>query len=261
MNAVANAFKHLFINPFFHNKWKSIKKQNIMNTKSSYLPNSDSERVVWLNNFSVKIGTYASTVGVTPAEVTAVHNDSAFYQYIVNMLDSYKQSLNNITSYKNLLKHSAGTEHLGAIPAAPTLSAAPTAVTEGVFDRISKLAQRIKASLNYTESIGNDLGIIAPISTIDLTTLKPDLIIKLDAGRPHIKCAKGVSDGIDLYVDRKDGTGFVLIGRLLKTDFIDTANLPAATPLAEWDYKAMFFIGNDNVGLMSAVESIVVKKM
>ena len=94
-----------------------------------------------------------------------------------------------------------------------------------------------------------------------LRTLKPDLIIKLDAGRPRIKCAKGVADAIDLYVDRKDGTGFTLIGRLLKTDYIDTFNLPAATPLVDWDYKAMYVIGNDNVGLMSAIASILVKKL
>lgn len=231
-----------------------------MNLRSSYLPSSDSDRVVWLNNFSTKIGTYAASTGITTAEVTAVHNDSSFYQYIVNMLGSYKQSLNNITSYKNLLRHAIGQQHLGALPIAPVLAAAPTAVSEGVFDRVGKLAQRIKASVSYTESMGNDLGIIASINSIDLTTLQPALLVKLDAGRPHIKCVKGIADAIDLYVDRKDGSNFVLIGRLLKADYIDTANLPAATPLVEWDYKAMFVIGNDNVGLMSAVESVIVKK-
>jgi hypothetical protein len=231
-----------------------------MNSKSSYLPAGDSDRVVWLNNFSTKINTYATTVGITTAEVTAIHNDSAFFQYTVNMLDSFKQSVNNITSYKNMLKHAVAQQHIGALPTAPTLPTPPVAVTEGIFDRISKFAQRIKASISYSESMGQDLGIIAPTNVVDLTTLQPSLIVRLDAGRPHIKCQKGVADAIDLYVDRRDSVGFTLIGRLLKTDFIDTANLPAATPLAEWDYKAMYVIGNDNVGLMSALESIIVKK-
>ena len=130
-----------------------------------------------------------------------------------------------------------------------------------MFDRVSKLVKRIKASVNYTEAMGNDLGIIAPVQTFDPTSLQPDLKVNLDAGRPHIKCVKGYADAIDLYVDRKDGVGFVLIGRLLKTDYIDTTNLPTNTLLAEWDYKAMYVIGNRNVGLMSSIASVVVKKL
>lgn len=91
--------------------------------------------------------------------------------------------------------------------------------------------------------------------------MQPDLVVKLDAGRPHIKCAKGIADALDLYVNRNDGAGFVLIGRLLKTDYIDTSNLPTTTLLAEWEYKGMFVIGNDNVGLMSPTVSIIVKKL
>jgi len=37
--------------------------------------------------------------------------------------------------------------------------------------------------------------------------------------------------------------------------------LPAGTALTEWDYKAMYVIGNDNdkVDLMSSIASVVVK--
>lgn len=232
-----------------------------MQNTSKYIPTSDADKLVWFNNFSSKIATHAPNVGITVAEVTSVRNDFASFQYIVNMLETYKQTLNNITSYKNLLKYTDGSAHLGALPTAPVLGTAPTAVSEGVFDRVSKLAARIKASLNYTESMGNDLGIIAPSSAIDIDSLQPNLVVRLDAGRPHIKCTKGVADAIDLYVDRKTGDGFVLVGRLLKPDYIDTVNLPATTPLVEWDYKAMFVIGNDNVGLMSPTTSILVKRI
>ncbi len=109
--------------------------------------------------------------------------------------------------------------------------------------------------------MGQDLGIIAPTQTIDTSTMQPDLSVKLDAGRPHLKCTKGFADAIDLHVDRKDGAGFTLIGRLLKTDYIDVTPLPANTLLADWAYKAMYVIGNENVGLMSPVVDVVVKKL
>jgi hypothetical protein len=232
-----------------------------MNSKVSYLPGTDADRVIWFYNFSTKIGTYATSLGISTVEVTSVHNDAAFFQFIENMVEVYKQAVNNVVGYKNLVKHAIGQQHLGAIPTLPTLGTPPAAITEGAFDRVQKLVTRIKASVNYTDSLGADLGIIAPSSLIDPNTLQPVLKVRLEAGRPHIKCAKGIADAIDLFVDRKDGNGFVLIGRLCKMDYIDTAVLPAASPLVEWDYKAMYVIGNDSVGIMSLVESVIVKRM
>ena len=226
----------------------------------SFIPNGDAEKVIWLGNFKSKLPNYAAVLGLTTADLNAVNNDYNMVKYIVDMLAAYKQTTSNIVAYKNLLMHAHNQQHLGSIPII-TLSAAPAAVTEGVFDRVSKRAQTIKASPAYTNAMGNDLGIIAPSETIDTLTMQPVLTVKLDAGRPHIKCVKGNADAIDLYADRKDGAGFVLIGRLLKLDYIDITSLPAGIALQEWNYKAMYVIGNDQVGLMSGVVSIVVKKM
>ncbi|MEO8761619.1 MAG: hypothetical protein ABI388_09345 [Bacteroidia bacterium] len=232
-----------------------------MSTTINYIPTGDADRLIWFGNFQSKISIYAVSVGITAAEVTSVQKDYAMFLYIMNILEIYKQTVNNLVAYKSLLKHAVNQQHLGAIPTLPALGTAPAAVTEGVFDRVSLLAKRIKASINYTDAMGQDLGIIAPVVHVDLNNLQPLLTITLDAGRPHIKCNKGVTDGIDLYVDRNDGAGFLLLGRLLKLDYIDVANLPSTTPIAEWDYKAIYVIGNDNVGLMSAVASVLVKKL
>lgn len=232
-----------------------------MNTTINYIPNGDADRGIWMGNFNAKLPTYATLVGITAAEITSVQKDVAMFAYVINMQEVYKQTINNITSYKNLLKHAVGQQHLGALPSPPTLGTAPAVVTEGVFDRVSKLVKRVKASTNYTDAMGQDLGIIAPVQTIDVNTMQPDLKVNLDAGRPHIKCSKGYADAIDLYVDRKEGSGFTLIGRLLKLDYIDVVSLPTNTLLSEWDYKAMYVIGNENIGLMSSVVSVVVKKL
>jgi hypothetical protein len=232
-----------------------------MGTTSSYIPTGDADKGIWMNNFKTKLSTHASLVGITAAEVTATQKDADMLLYILNMLELCKQTVNNITAYKSSLKHAVGQQHLGAIPSLPTLATPPPIVPEGVFDRISKLVKRIKASTSYTDAMGQDLGIIAPTQTIDVNAMQPDLKVNLDAGRPHIKCSKGYADAIDLYADRKDSIGFTLIGRLLKLDYIDVISLPANTVLAEWDYKAMYVIGNDNVGLMSSVASVVVKKL
>jgi hypothetical protein len=236
------------------------KKNKVMSIKVSYLPVSDADKLIWLQNFSLKIGTYANSVGITELEVESLNKEKEFYDYIINAIESYKQTLNSLIGYKNMVVHSDDHQELGPLPPLPHLPSAPAAISKGVFDRIKKMVIRIKASENYNNVIGQDLGIIAANTRIDHSEMQPKLRVRLDAGRPLIKSTKGTADGIDLYVNRNDGKDFTLLGRFLKTEYIDKAILPASTPLAEWEYKAMFVIKNSNVGRMSSVASIVVKK-
>lgn len=228
----------------------------------TYIPSLDNDKVIWLNNFSTKIGTYAASVGVTAAEVTAAQKDAAMYQYIVNLQEVYKQTLQNITGYKKLLKKASGQQHLGAvIPSLPTLAAPPPAVPEGIFDRISKLATRIKASVNYTDNIGSDLGIISPTSSFDASTMQPDIKVRLEAGRPYLKWTKGESDALDLYADRNDGAGFVLVGRFMRNEYVDISTLATGKVIDEWSYKGIYVIADSQIGLFSPVVDISVKRV
>lgn len=226
----------------------------------TYIPTADIDKLIWLNNFSIKIPTYASVLSLSSIEITAVQNDAAAFNFIMNLQESLKQSLQQITSYKSLMKRAIAQQHLGALPSIPTITNPPVAVPEGIFDRVSKLVQRIKANANYNQAMGNDLGIISSVSKPDPQTLKPLLKVTSNGGRPQIKCSKGIADGLDLFVNRKDGNGFVFIGRLFILDYIDNAPLPSDNTIIEWEYKGRYVIGNDNVGLMSAVASIIVKK-
>ncbi len=153
-----------------------------MGTLNRYIPNSDADKGIWLNNFTTKMSGYATTLGVTPAELTALQKDNTAFQYIINTMESYRQYVLNLAGYKNMMKHASSNQHIGALPTMPTLPTTPPMVAEGIFDRISKLVIRIKASLNYTDNIGSDLGVIAPSTTVDIATLQPSSILKLTLG-------------------------------------------------------------------------------
>lgn len=231
-------------------------------TNKSYIPGSDADKGIWLNNFTTKLSLHATVLGVTPAELTAIQKDNAMYQYIIGMIEVYRQTLSNLTGYKNMLKRSVGQQHIGALPSLPTLAAAPPTVAEGIFERIVMLVARFKKTVGYTDNIGSDLGVISPASVpIDVAILKPELTIRLNVGRPHVKWVKGCSDAVDLYVDRDDGAGFILLGRLLKNEYIDVAALASPKIFDEWTYKAIYVIADTQVGLYSNVVSIDVKKM
>lgn len=232
-----------------------------MNTTNRYIPSSDADKGIWLNNFTTKMSLYAAQLGVTPAELTALQKDNTAFQYIINTMESYRQYVINLAGYKNMMKHASSTQHIGNLPVMPTLPAAPPMVAEGIFDRVAKMVTRIKASLNYTDNIGSDLGVIAPSSTVDVSTLQPFINIKIDVGKPHLKWVKGVSDAIDLYADRNDGQGFVYVGRLIRNEYLDITPMAANKVYDEWKYKGIYVIADQQVGLYSIVQSIDIKKL
>jgi hypothetical protein len=70
--------------------------------KTNYLPRADKDRVVWLNNFSVKFATSAVGLGFTAADVTSVSNDTAMFAYLVNQVEIYTSAKEQRVDYKNL---------------------------------------------------------------------------------------------------------------------------------------------------------------
>jgi hypothetical protein len=228
---------------------------------TTFLPASDPDRVIWLNNFKTKISTYATTLGFTAAEVTAIQNDAGYYQYIVQMLDNQKQMLHGLSAYRSNLRSSGMQQALAALPVAPAQANPPAAVNSGIFNRITTIVMRIKRHPSYTSSIGQDLAIVTPTVVFDPATVQPALTVRLNAGRPYLRWNKGESDGANIYVDRNNGSGFTLLAKTFKHEFLDITSLPEGAISANWSYKVKYLIGDDEVGVYSDIVPIVTIRM
>ena len=158
---------------------------------SYYMPTTDNGRLSWLENLDNKLGQYASTLGVTPAEINSVHADTLMFTFIMLYLGVITTKKENVSKYKKLLSHISGNIQLGAIPALPTLPVAPAAVPAGIFDRTHLLVQRMKMHTNYTEAIGRDLGIIGSDTPVDRVAMKPALKLVKTGGEMVVKWKKG----------------------------------------------------------------------
>lgn len=225
---------------------------------NSYLPSSDTDRVVWLNNFKTKMQQYGPSLGFTAAEITGIVNDANMYQYIITLKDGCKQAAQSLTQLGKLLRSAPSQSAMGAIPSLPVAGTPPASVQTGIFNRVAVAVARIKLQSTYTTAMGTDLGIIAPASSFNPATAQPVLTVKLQAGYPLLKWRKGEADGIHLYVDRQDGNGFISLDKLMRNEYIDIAPLPANTNVATWEYKARFLINDDEIGVFSAPVSITV---
>ncbi|MDB6025987.1 MAG: hypothetical protein JWM68_2210 [Verrucomicrobiales bacterium] len=85
--------------------------------------------------------------------------------------------------------------------------------------------------------------------------MKPILTVEMQAGRPVVLWKKQGMDGVEIWVDRSDGKGFVFLATDTQPDYIDTAPLPAARS-ALWKYKAIYLQAGERVGQWSDVVSI-----
>jgi hypothetical protein len=95
-----------------------------------------------------------------------------------------------------------------------------------------------------------------PGNSFDPDTAKPELTVKVIGGFPEVRYKREKAHGIFLYVDRRDGNGFVLIDKMVLMEYVDRTPLPANTFHVIWEYKARFMVINEEVGEFS--ETVVV---
>ena len=178
--------------------------------KSDWLPNREDEMLPWFNNFNAKVPGYAVTLDLSVADLAVVADDTAMVAFAVNGVAIYKAEQKEWVDFKNLeLYGPIG----GPTPAAPTVPTVivPTLVAPGIIRRTRDLVLRIKAHPNYTEVIGEDLGIIgAEVAAPDL--VKPTG--KAEALPNHevrITFTKASHDGVDVESQRAAETAWTYL--------------------------------------------------
>jgi hypothetical protein len=243
--------------------------------KKFYLPAQEAARIIWFKNFKNKIATYTVELSLTPAQIAAVASDCDMYEYAVNQAEARKSDYKNLIAWKEKLTYSPIGTVLGPVPV-PEVIVPPAAVPAGVFTRLAAFVRTIKGNLNYNPDMGADLGIIGDEISFDPSTLKPILKIKLNTGgHPVIKYKKNKTDRLNLYVDRRDGLGLKFLATTSKATYTDmhalpgsgtvppTPGSPSPTPgsgtiATVWDYKGVYVIDDEEVGVVSDLVSITV---
>lgn len=118
-------------------------------------------------------------------------------------------------------------------------------------------ARRAKASPNYTEGKGQEMGIEGEDSQIDWSQAEPTLRVKADASGVTIGYNKGESDGINLYERRGNATEFTLLRRITRASGKDMRDNLTPAP-EKREYYAIYLLGDDEVGQRSGIVSVTV---
>jgi hypothetical protein len=225
--------------------------------KQPYLPKREPERVIWLNTFAAKIGAYAATVGITPAEVTLIGKMAAFYAYIIGLVEMTKTFTQTLTQFKDTLTFAPIGTVLGAIPTL-TPGAAPPVTDAGIFTVISGYVSRIKASSAYTTSIGEDLGIIGDETTFDEGAYAPEIKGETTPDGAKVKFTKKGVDGINVYSRSKGDSTWEKLAFDSSSPYLDARPLQTPGTPEVREYRGRGVINDVEIGQFSDIISITI---
>jgi hypothetical protein len=228
--------------------------------KSDYIQQNDDAFNAQLQTFKNGIANYVTVLGLTTQQLATQAADANYFDYTLKCMNLMSNGSLQWTGWKNLTR-GGGTPPASGAPVAPVFPTAVPAVAPGIEVRFRALVQLIKANPNYNETIGLALGIegaqqVGP----DLTTIQPAIDAIISGNHVNVKWGWGgytaFLDICELQVDRGDGKGFGLLAFDTTPGYTDTQSFPT-TP-AIWTYRAIYRVGDAQVGVWSNPVSVTV---
>ncbi len=227
-------------------------------SKAYFLSSTESGKARNFTQFRDNIGPYTATFGLDAADLSQQAKDATYYSELLTLAGTMGDAGQQWTKWKSTaLTGSAGTEPI--LPA--KLASFPASVPAGILPRYLTLVKAIKNHKAYTPVIGQILGIEgAEQAGPDLDALQPVFTLVLTGGVVKVLWNWGGNsaylDLCELRVDRNDGKGFTLLAMDSTPGYEDSFGFPA-TP-TKWSYKAIYRVGDNQVGQWSAEVSITV---
>jgi len=224
--------------------------------KKPYLPTKEADRVIWINNFNDKIGTYAGTFNITAAELLVIAAMALIYTYMITLIAASRSFTKSLTKFKNVLSIAPNGTTLGVIPVF-TPPVAPALTQAGIFTYIASIVARIKSNTaSYTPTIGDDLRIIGEETIFVPDDYQANGKAKSMPGFVVIEFEKPHVEGMDIYslpVGTSDLNFFEKIGTANHSPFHDTRPLLAAGKPENRYYKTRAIIHDEEIGHPSEV--------
>ena len=233
-------------------KAKKMKRQ-------AYYPSRTADQVIWLENFRNKLPGYQGALGLSAGQVSAGVADARWLVYVCgSWLPGERAHAPACTDACTQAMTGTGTTpQVLPVFTAPALPAGVVPVNPGALNRIFALVQVIKDSSGYTEAIGTDLGTEgAAVTPPDLSQVQPVISAKVNGNNVDLTWGWGGNgaflDQCEIQVDR--GSGWVPLAFDTTPNYTDTTPHPAT--LTKWKYRAIYRVGDQQVGLWSAEVSV-----
>lgn len=150
------------------------------------------------------------------------------------------------------MRYGNGNEVLGAFPVPPALpTPLPTVTSANAQGRFADLiSDCTNSNKNYTKTIGEDLGIKTAETPFNPADGQPLLEPGYSTGgRPELKWKKGKFEGIEVWIDRNDGKGWVYLDKDMRPTLpIKLPRCPHQVPVPSGNTALFTFIKANRQG-------------
>jgi hypothetical protein len=195
--------------------------------KQDFVPDPDDAFVLWHDRNVAAATAIGATLGITAGDLVALNTDNASLHARVAAAKAADAAAQQATRDKDTAR--------GSIEA-----------------NARKLAKRLKLHANYTEALGEQLGIVGDEDTTTLANAKPKIKAKvLPHGVVEIGWSKGKADGVNIYSQRGDDPTFVFVSRDTQSPYVDNRPLLVAGKPEQRQYKMICVKDDVEVGQFS----------
>ena len=229
-----------------------------MATHTTYYPVRIGDQIIWVRNFSNKIGNYRTTLGYTTAEITAIQADAARIIWLLETLQSSAQAFAQaITGHLRLMLDGPAGSALVEPPVfvLPTVPETPDNVLPGALKRIFAFVANLKTRAGYTDAIAQDLGIIGAQTTVDPNAVPP-VKVEVRSGEVLIHVKKMGHTGFQIDGQVANETEWTTVGIGTSDPFHDNRPLKVPGQPEKRRYRVCFWDG-EPTRVWSAVIEVV----
>lgn len=225
-----------------------------------WFPSTRAGQNVMFNNFKAKIAGYKDIFGLSNTQTERLLTICDTFIEIYQKVEQNRAAMANLTAWQETFFK--GNPKGGAVPKAPTFVTFDIAENAfiGIFDEFRDFVSFIKANPNYTESIGEDLLIVAnETEQQSLDEIFPDLKLSVKNDTTvEISFKKFDFDAVEIQY-RKAGTeNWILADKATNSPTIHTPQLTNAGQAEKFEYRASYLQKNQRSGTWSPIYTITV---
>jgi hypothetical protein len=226
---------------------------------NSFFPSTEDAQIVWLSHYILKLPIDGPTCGISAEEIASTQQDINYWTWILQSWHPATQrDAKEATAHKQLMVAGMGNSSLTQ-PLPTPFPSPPQAPEPNMQKRLFSQIARIKASLNYTDVIGHDLGIIASANTVQHLTPMPTANVELGetGSRVRIDFIKHGHDGIWIE-SRINGGDWVFLAINTIKPYYDERPLAAGNNHETREYRLRWWDKSVAHGEWSAVLQVVI---
>ncbi|HMO81878.1 MAG TPA: hypothetical protein PKD24_13900 [Pyrinomonadaceae bacterium] len=218
------------------------------------------ERAAWFQNFRDQFAALATGLGFTAADVTAVDEDNAAFQWLAAnavTVDAFSAAM---TAYRRRITEGDDGDPAAELPDPPVFGLVPV-VLPGIFERLVRLVERIRVAPSYSEEEGAALGIIPSQSgSVSPDDMQPNPKLKaLPGGIVKVAFVRGKTQGIEVHMKLDGEENWANMGKFYNSPAeiivpANAQNVPRAVQI-----RCRFVLNNSPVGQFSDIDEISTK--